>query len=118
MRKSLILAVGTSACLAQAVLKIAAWRASAVVVSVRRFRSNAERVGIPRSQSAVVRNGVDVQEFHPDRLRGVETPIGIEASGLYVGFVGDLFPGIILTSCSTPSWCVAVDPPSTLHFDR
>jgi glycosyltransferase involved in cell wall biosynthesis len=77
----------------QAVLKIAARRASAVVSICPEILDRMQKEwGIPRSQSAVVRNGVDVQEFHPIDCAESRRQLGLEAFGLYVGFVGGFFP--------------------------
>ncbi len=77
----------------QVTLKTAARRASAVVSICPEILDRMQKEwGIPLAQSAVIRNGVDVEEFQPIDCAASRRQLGLEPSGSYVGFVGGFFP--------------------------
>ena len=77
----------------QVTLKTAARRASAVVSICPEILDRMQKEwGILLAQSAVIRNGVDVEEFRPIECEESRRRLGLKASGPYVGFVGGFFP--------------------------
>jgi glycosyltransferase involved in cell wall biosynthesis len=72
-------------------LELAAYRAADTVVTVTEgFRDDIVRRGIPAGKVHVVRNGVDIDRFHPDTVAppGLRTRLGASDGQILVLYIG------------------------------